>query len=203
MKFSEFRNLLNRLLQDELTQIGFSKIDRGTFVRKTDAHEIYVIWIQKHSSESKVCVNLGVHYDFIPKAGTSEAIERNTIAQSDCEIKKRLTPDPSQNDYWWPLGSAEAEEIASLITETALPFFDQYALNGDLARIVPKQFSGDLPCLLSSLTRVRACLLMARIYEEKGNLARAAEFARLGVTAAGMAVGPKKTLKEILKRTQQ
>lgn len=202
MNISEFRNVLNPLLQEELAQIGFREIDSSTFVRKTDTHELYVIWVQKHSSESKVCVNLGVHYDFLPKVGTSEAVEGNDIAQPDCEIKKRLTPDPSKNDYWWSFGKAEANEITGLITESALPYFDQYTLNGDIGEIVPEQFDGNLPILLSSLTKVRACLLMARIYEVTGKPAQAAEFARLGIKAAGMAVGPKKALKEILRRTE-
>ena len=147
-------------------------------------------------------MNLGVHYDFLPKVGTSEFAEGNDITQPDCEIKKRLTPASSLNDYWWPLGEAEASEIAALVKELALPYFDQYALDGDIGFIAPDQFDGDLPILLSSLTKVRACLLMARIYEMKGELTRTSEFARIGIKSAGMAVGPKKALKEILKRTE-
>ncbi len=202
MNISEFRSVLSQRLQGVLKQSGFRETDSGTFVRKNDTHEISVIWIQKHSSESKVCVNLGVHYDFLPKVGSSEFVEGDDITQPDCEIKKRLTPDPSQNDYWWSLGAVEADEIARLVDESALPYFGQYALDSEIGSIIPGQFEGDLPALLSSLTKVRACLLMARIYEIKGEPSLASEFAKLGIKVAGMAVGPKKVLKEILKRTE-
>ena len=202
VNISEFRSILNQKLQGALEPLGFRKTDGSTFVRNTDAHEINVIWIKKHSSESKVCVNLGVHYDFLPKVGTAESIEGDDLTQPDCEIKKRLTLDPSQNDYWWSFGAVQADEIARLAKESALPYFDQYALDGEIGLITPSQFEGELPTLLSSLTKVRACLLMARVFEIRKEPIRASEFAKLGIKAAGMAVGPKKMLKEVLARTE-
>lgn len=202
MSISEFRGILNHKLRDELVDLGFRRTDSSTFVRKTGAREINVIWIQKHSSESKLSVNLGVHYDFLPKVGTSESVEGSDIAQPDCEIQRRLTPDPLLNDYWWPLGDAEADEIVDLVKNSALPYFSQYALEGDIGLITPEQIDDHLPALLSSLTKVRACLLMARILEQQKEPTRASEFARLGIKSAGMAAGPKQALKEILERTE-
>ena len=54
--------------------------------------------------------------------------------------------------------------------------------------------------LLRSVTKVRACLLLARIHEQAGRREECIEVARLGLKLAGMAVGPKKALKDILSR---
>ena len=54
--------------------------------------------------------------------------------------------------------------------------------------------------ILSSLTKVRACLLLSRMHEKLGNREKCIEFANLGIKLAGMAVGPKKALKDILSR---
>ena len=57
--------------------------------------------------------------------------------------------------------------------------------------------------MLSSLTTVKACLFLARLHERLGNRSKCIEAATIGLKLAGMAVGPKKALKDILKRNEQ
>lgn len=186
-----------------LEALGFKRISDDLFVRFKKTHEINVISIQKHSSESKVCLNFGVHYDFIPKIGSTELPGEETIELPDCEVKVRITPDPSQKDHWWHISLDSVNEIASLIESRAEGFFDRYSINGDLSSIGVDDLNDGPPDILASLTKVRSCLVLASIQETLGNTEAAAAFAKYGIKAAGMAVGPKKMLKEILKRVEQ
>jgi len=203
MKTSNFLASLAHRIAGPLKSSGFVKSDDDLFVRFKDGHEVNVIWIQKHSSEPKICVNLGIHYDFLPKLGTTELPDNCKIELPDCEIKVRLTPATSQNDYWWLVGNKAVDEIANLIEDRAEKFFDRYNVGGEIVRITPEDLEGDMPDILSPLTKVRASLILARLHEVNGDLSEAINFAKFGIKAAGMAVGPKKMLKEILKIAEQ
>ncbi len=201
MTYTIFRKSLTQKILEYLEPFDFLMTASDILVRRKSTHEINCIWIQKHSSKPMVCINLGAHYDFIPLVG-NRVVEINNIEQQDCEIKHRLTPNELQNDYWWTFGTSEIKEITNLIMHRALPYFERYDLKGEIGSINPKDCLEKVPDLLSDMTKVRACLLMSRIYEEYSETSFAAEFARLGIESAGMAVGPKKELREILKRLE-
>jgi len=76
------------------------------------------------------------------------------------------------------------------------------AQEAELASMEAKDIEEGNLGLLASMTKVRACLLLARIQEQLGNRDKCIEFATLGVKLAGMAVGPKKALKGILRRCE-
>jgi len=48
--------------------------------------------------------------------------DNGQIELPDCEVKVRLTPDPSQNDYWWPIASESINEIFDLIMNRSEEF---------------------------------------------------------------------------------
>jgi len=87
----------------------------------------------------------------------------------------------------------------------AFPTFDLYRLDGPIAAIDGKSIESRNPGLLASITKVRACLLLllACMHERLGNRDKCVEAATIGVKLAGMAVGPKKALKDILNRLRQ
>jgi len=203
MKFNDFAAALSERIAAPLEALGFKRRSDDLFVRFNKTHEINVISIQKHSSELRVCLNFGVHYDFMPKIGSTELHSEGAIELPDCEVKVRITPDPSQKDHWWPMISDSVDEIAALIESRAEGFFDRYAINGDLSSIVVDDLNDGSPDVFASLTKVRVCLILARIQETLGNAEAAVEFAKCGIEAAGMAVGPKKMLKDVLKRVEQ
>lgn len=201
MKYSDFSSSLAQKLSEPLAAIGFDKLADDLFVRFKGSHEINVISIQKHSSESTVCVNFGVHYDFLPKIGSTELPSAGSIELPDCEVKVRLTPDTSVSDYWWPVAIDAIEEMSELICSRSDAFFSSYDI-GVISAIVPDDLSESVPETIKMLTKVRACLILARVNEVFGDTEKAADFAKLGIKAAGMAVGPKKQLKEVLKRVE-
>ncbi len=60
-----------------------------------------------------------------------------------------------------------------------------------------------MPDILIPLTKTRSSLILARIHEVSGDFEKAASFANYGLKVApAMASGPKKMLKEVLKRTR-
>jgi len=200
MRFSHFLIQLGQRINELLMPLGFNKRKDDLFVRFGRDHKIDVISIQKHSYEPRVCVNLGVHYDFLPKIGTTEFPVGGHIDLPGCEIKTRLTPSILEHDYWWPIEEDSIGNIVNLIEDRAILFFDKYALSGEVSCVSPEDLAGEIPDLLGSLTKVRASLLLARLHEINGNPEIAEKFAKIGIEAAGKAVGPKKMLKEILKR---
>src|SRR5436190_2847604 len=114
-------------VRPDLMAAGFRRVDAGTWNRRS-GNDLNVIWIQGHSAEPLCCVNLGVHYAFLPKAGTEEAVSGDEIEQPECEIKLRLTADESAKDQWWPLTSRAAEHMHDLILGRGLELFDAYRL---------------------------------------------------------------------------
>jgi hypothetical protein len=203
MKYTDFISSLNQQLSSHLESMGFKNLTDNLFVRFSDSHEINVISIQKHSSDPTVCVNFGVHYDFLPKVASSEPPCDGLIELSNCEVKIRLTPNPSEKDYWWPIATNSIYEIADLINFQTSKFFYSYNLDGDISTITPSDLNEDLPDIIAMLTKVRAGLLLAHIHEALGNTEKAASFAKFGIKEAGMAVGPKKILREILQRVEK
>ena len=145
-------------------------------------------------------MNLGIHYTFLPKAGTEAPLGGDVIEFFDCEVKLRLTAQSAEKDQWWPLAFESLNEIANLMRNRGLPIFDSYRLDGPIAEMEARDIEDGNPGLLSSLTKVRACLLLARMHERLGNHNKCMEFVKTGIKLAGMAVGPKKALKDILKR---
>jgi hypothetical protein len=201
MNFIEFSTDLDAALQPGLVAAGFRRVSTGKWNRRR-GQEINVIWIQKHSVESSSCVNLGIHYAFLPKAGTEREITGEALEQPDCEIKLRLASDASKKDQWWPLSKQAIDEICRLIVDRGLAIFDTYKLDAGISELDAKQIESGTPILLSSLTKVRACLLLARLHEHAGNSDKCIEAAILGLKLAGIAVGPKKMLKDILNRCE-
>ena len=199
MSFIEFLPSLDAALQTTLASAGFRRTRAGLWNRRS-GEKVDVVWTQKHSTDASFCVNLGVHYTFLPKAGTEGALTGEDMEQPDCEIKLRLTSDASKKDQWWQSTEQVINEVVRLIASRGLPLFDAYKLDKGISELDAKDIESGTPALLSSLTRVRACLLLARLHEHSGNRGKCVEVATLGLKLAGMAVGPKKALKDILKR---
>lgn len=198
MDFKEFIALTTELLRDRLSSDGFYVMGEGLLCRR-QGEEINVISIQLHSSGTKCCVNLGVHYNFIPLVGTDALAQGSQIEESACEIRIRLTPTDEEVDHWWCFSKQSMNEMVDLIIVKQPDLFCLYALPR-IKLLKPEDLAEKLPAILAPLTRVRACLLLARINEHAGDRERATAFANLGIKVAGQAVGPKKAFKDMLRR---
>jgi len=200
--FTDFLDAADASLLRPLGNAGFQRVNAGIWnFRKGD--DLNVVCLQKHSSESSFCVNLGIHYAFLPKAGSETPLTGGYIEQTDCEIKLRLTSESSAKDQWWPIVLDAADAVANLVSQRGVAIFDSYRLAGPIAAMEAGDIEVGNPGMLSSLTKVRACLLLARIHERLGNRAKCVDAATIGIKLAGIAVGPKKALKDILKRNEQ
>jgi hypothetical protein len=201
MNFSDFLTDADAILQQPMTSAGFRRVSSGLWNRRS-GDDLNVVWLQKNSSAESFCVNLGVHYTFLSRAGIEGRLGE-VIELPDCEIKLRLTAQATAKDQWWPLNSESIREVVDLMKSRGLVVFDSYRLAGPVVGIKVKDVEGGNLGLLSSLTKVRACLLLARMHEHLGNRDKCIEAASVGIRLAGMAVGPKKALKEILNRNGQ
>jgi len=186
-------------MSEALTNAGFQRTAAGTWNR-CRGDELNAIQLQEHSTKESFCVNLGIHYTFLPKAGTEASLDGDQIELPDCELKLRLTDQATVKDQWWPIAASSVGQIADLVCRRGLSIFDLYRLDGPIAAMDGKSIESGNPGLLASITKVRACLLLARMHEYLGNYDKCVEAATIGVKLAGMAVGPKKALQDILKR---
>lgn len=180
-----------------LDQNGFCNASEGCFVRFGQGQEIHVISIQEHSVDPKVCVNLGVHYTFLNKVGTSDVPRDNQIEFVECEVRARLTPASlDAADYWWPISTEGVDDVLAVIQSESESFFDIYRVE-KLALLEPSDLEVQMPPNLRMLTKVRASLMLAKMQEVMGNTERAKGFVEFGINNAGLASGPKKALKEL------
>ncbi len=198
MTFKEFISAVTEAVKDELVSQGFAESQAGTYLRSI-GERLDLIWIQKHSTDETCCVNLGIHYNFIPKIGSTDLPTDGKIGQPECELKIRLTDESEKNDQWWPLNQGGVDAIAMLIKNQASDHFTRYGLEGEITKLSVDDFAAGVPPFLKPMTRVRGVLLLARIHDHLGNQAQAIELAQFGLKVAGMAVGPKKAFKDILK----
>jgi hypothetical protein len=199
MTFSELQQALDRAIQEVLTSEGFRRTALGTWNRRRN-EELSVIQFQKHSGAQTFCVNLGIHYGFLPKAGTGASLNGDQIEFPECELGIRLTERATDKDQWWPISEMSIAPVADLVVTRGLAVFELYRLDGDLASLDAKAIEAGNLGLLTPVTKVRACLLLALLHQHMGNNEKSIEAATIGVKLAGMAVGPKKVLKDILRR---
>ena len=202
MKITDFLLELDVQISSYLNDIGFEKQEDGLYVRLNQSHDINVIFIQQHSSKLEVSLNFGVHYDFLPKAGSKELPTLGCIELSDCEFKYRVTPDIETSDHWWCINAKGVHEITKLIKTRLVKYFSYFDINENIGYLTLKDINDKFPDLFEGMTKIRACVVLASINEVKGNNKAATEFATYGLENAGMAVGPKKYLKQLLKRVE-
>jgi len=200
MSFTEVVKAFDSVAAQSLAKLGFRRIANGIWNRR-EADELNVLELQRHSIEAAFCVNLGVHYSFLPKAGSEERInDLDGVDITACELKFRLTSLDDDKDQWWPTDSANVTEVLELFLHRGLPTFDLYRLDGPIAGMDPKDVLAGEMGVLHPLTKVRACLLLARLHEHMGHREKSVDAASTGLRVAGMAIGPKKALRDILHR---
>lgn len=199
MNFVELQHATDEAMSGSLASAGFRHITAGTWNRRRD-DELNVVQLQEHTAEKTFCVNLGIHYAFLPRAGTEALLDRMRVEVIDCELKLRLTEQAAAKDQWWPMSASSVDKVADLVRHRGLFIFDLYRIDGPISGMNGESVESENPDLLTSITKVRACLLLARMHEHLGNRDKSIEIATTGIKLAGMAVGPKKALKDILKR---
>jgi hypothetical protein len=199
---STFHTELRQRFFPLLRERGFK--GSGSSLRRLVEERIDVVGIQGSRYGGSCCINLGVHFTFLPRSWTSDAIDPFKLKDYECEFRTRLHYD-SESDHWWAHGNTEQEAVlevshlSALFQERGYVFFDRFSLfPGFLGSITPKQIdSGDYSDLC--YTQVRSSLVMARIMKRLGNSELRKQFAQVGLRHLGEGYGAdlKKALEEL------
>ena len=119
MNFNELQRAADQALYESLSSAGFRNTVLGTWNRRR-GQELNVVQLQEHSVSKMFCVNLGVHYGFLPKAGTEAPVHGDQIELPDCELKLRLTDQPAAKDQWWPISEESINQVVDLMAARGL-----------------------------------------------------------------------------------
>lgn len=199
--------MAHRFLRDVADDLGRFLPPRGfqgkdIEYRRQRGHVISCLVVQEHSSEPRCCVDLGVHLDLLPVMGGTGTAQLEAMTVTHCEIRRRLTPRPDLEDFWWAYHESGAREgLMTALESQGLPFLERLeafptywqSISVDDLR------AGAFTTLLPGVTRIRAALLLARVHRFLGDGTRCHGFAAYGLEIApAVASGPKRAFKELL-----
>jgi hypothetical protein len=195
--YERFHELLRRDFLPLLRADGFK--GSGTTSRRLLADRIDVVNVQGSRSGGNCCVNVAVHFSFLPSAGGGRVPEWKKLKEYECAFRNRLH-EASEADHWWTYGVSDSEAEASLARlidtyrrRSALFFGKFEPFPHVFEQITPAEIdAGDLSNMPpGSLTGVLAALTMARIMSHLGRREKCREFAEVGLRHLGRAVGLK------------
>ena len=193
--YERFHELLKRDFLPLLRTDGFK--GSGTTFRRVRADRIDVVNVQGSRSGGRCCINVAVHFSFLPSAGGVRVTDRKKLKEHECAFRNRLHA-ASESDHWWAYGSSDSETNASLASlidiyrrRSALFFGRFEPFPNVFEQITPSEIdAGDLSRMPpGSLTGVLAALTMARIMHHLGRREKCREFAEVGLRHFGRAVG--------------
>lgn len=202
-----FRNLLKQNLSPLLRADGFK--GSGTNFRRIKGEAIHIIDIQGSKWGGECCVNLAVHFLFLPTTIGQPVGDHKKLRHSACEFRSRLH-GPGESDHWWPYGETEAESQSSaddLINthrKWGTTYFEQFEPFPDVfEKITAAELdAGDFSKLPPTQgTLVRLALTMARIMSHLKRFEKCREFAEVGLRHLGNASGLRPELEQLRNAT--
>jgi hypothetical protein len=124
-----------------LRELGFKK-RRHCFNRVTPAGLVHVVNFWQHPKEPPAWTEVPglrerlygtFRLDFgvrVPEMTRSQASRSGWINEYNCDLRTtigKLVRGDDQDDWWWPLADAEAEQVArSALVEHGLPWLDRF-----------------------------------------------------------------------------
>lgn len=94
---------------------------------------IHALDIQYDRFRGSFCVNLGIHYKFLPMPSNDQLPVAGRIDAAECIFTTRLSPK-QVGDWWWPASTSEVETRASVrqcievFERCAIPLFEQVGM---------------------------------------------------------------------------
>ena len=127
------QNLANRkrfqsALRQRLPLSGFA--GKTTAFRRIQSPVLQLISSQAWKYGGGMCVNLGIHFDFLPRRAGFPALLEG-FEEFHCVIRKRLVPPGYTGDFWWRYGDdldetqRSAEHLVETLCGQGLPFLEQ------------------------------------------------------------------------------
>jgi hypothetical protein len=201
--YDRFHQLLKRDFAPFLRGDGFK--GSGTTFRRIKGDAVHLLNIQGSRYGGQCCVNLGVHFSFLPTAGGGSTFDPQRLREYDCDFRERMH-DAGESDHWWGYGETEAESQASAVSlihlyrNQGILFFQKFEQFPEVfERITPAEIdSGDLSKMPAAMTRVRAALTMARVMKHLGRFDKCRQFAEIGLRNLGRGVALKAEFERLL-----
>ncbi len=199
----EFFDIVKKEFAPALRDVGFK--GSGQNFRRVQDEVINVVNIQGNKYGGSCAVNLGLHLTFLPLNWTDQLPDIKRIKAYDCEFRMRLAPR-YRNDYWWKFGSwlhtptKKARHLINVYFQYGEPRFKRF---NTVEKIVSMLSIDDIKtkCITNPFGTVavqRGALTMARIYQHRGKVSRAKEFAKAGLDNIGRTETLRPALEEII-----
>jgi hypothetical protein len=201
--YERFHELLKHDFFPVLRADGFK--GSGTIFRRVLANRIDLVNVQGSRYGGQCCVNVAVHFPFLPSADGIRISEPKKLKEYECAFRIRLH-EANESDHWWTYGTNDSEARASLASlvdiyrrRSALFFAKFEPFPQVFEQVTPAEMdAGDLSNMPpGSLTRVLAALTMARIMHHLGRHEKCREFAEVGLRHLGAATGLKAELEQL------
>jgi len=202
----DFTEQVERILVPFFKEQGFTQQGIDNHRRYTKPF-IHCIWLQERSDRKALCVNLGVHLEFIPLAGMVSMPKIEEIIQPACCIMDRLA-----HSEWWPARwpRKQVKSIKSLFQKEGIPFFQRYTSFPDVFESITIEDikSGKALGILPGKTQRGMAIFLARVFEHIGQKEKAVEFSEYGLEVIKEAnpfhVRPtKKAFQDIIRRNKE
>jgi hypothetical protein len=197
-----FHQFLKRDFLPLLRAEGFK--GSGTTFRRTQDDVIHVVSIQGSRYGGECCINLGLHYSFLPMAGGRPMADPRKLKEYECEFRDRVH-EAHESDHWWNYGATEFESeenvanLADMYRRQGASFFKKFEPFPEVfERITSAEMdAGDLSKLPAKMSLVRAALTMARIMKHLGRNDKSRQFAEVGLRHLDRAVALKAELEQL------
>jgi hypothetical protein len=188
-----FHQLLKRDFSPLLRSDSFK--GSGNSFRRLKGDRIDVIGIQGSHYGGVCCVNLAVHFTFLPSESCGRVTDPKKFKEYDCTFRGRLYE--TGGDHWWSYGTSDAEAEASLsdlidmYKRRGALFFAKFEPFPDVfERITPEDIDAcDLSKMPAAMTVPYAAMILSRIMKHLGRHERSREFAEAGLRHVGGATG--------------
>jgi hypothetical protein len=203
----EFTRHIESILVPLFRAQGFTQQGIDNY-RRIHKPFIYCVNLQERSDKKAICVNMGVHLNFLPVSGQLAVPPENEIFESSCSIRSRLALK-DQSDCWWIADPAQyqVESIKQLFQQEGISFFEKYSLFPGIFESVAIMDieSGNAMKVLPGKTRIGMAMFLACVYDYLGKKEQALQFAQYGLKNIGVGHPQKgkgliKPFKEIIKR---
>jgi hypothetical protein len=184
----EFTEMIRSIFLPYLKEQGFSCQGIKNY-RRFQKPFIHCVNLQARSDGKAICVNMGVHLDFLPVSGRLEIPSVDEIKEINCCIRTRLSP-MGQSDCWWVADPAmnQVELIKQLFQEQGIAFFEKFRLFPDVFGLVTIEDieSGNTMKVFPGKTRVGMAMLLARVNDHIGQKEKSIQFAQYGLRNVGL-----------------
>jgi len=202
------RTLLNKDFTEQVETILVPYFREQGFIQQSiDNYQrsikpfIHCINLQERSDRQALCVNMGVHLDFLTVPAKLEIPPVKEIKEIECAIRCRLGYK-GQSVEWWPAKRAkrQVKSIKALFQKEGIAFFDRYTSFPDVFESITLEDikSSNASVILPGMTYVRMALFLARVNEYIGRSEKAKHFAEYGLDNIGRAKGLVKSFEEII-----